>query len=240
MEIWENSRYDAKERCNFKWSSRLHKQYLNSNPDYKGDNAFILSCSSIDGIYILLLCYGVINVKTKGEEIRHRLPRIVMSLIMALIFWIISIFIPPTLRNLNLIIPGINTDASLLVWILMMIIMSIFLVRALSDSLVLGDVLTDVLVKRLGIKEERSPKRAAREFVYIIIIVLVVTAISPLLATIQDVGYYLSTASVYIGLGLVVIFIYDIGRIIYKIIEEKADSFADLLAQRAQKNKSSG
>lgn len=177
-------------------------------------------------------------MKTKGEEIRRRFPRIVMNLIMALIFWIISVFIPPTLSDL--IIPGINTEASLLVWILMIITTSIFVIRALSDALVLGDVLTDVLVKRLGIKEERSPKRAVREFAYIIVIVLVVTAVSPLLATIQDVGYYLSTATVYIGLGLVVIFIYDIGRIIYKIIEEKADSFADLLAQRAQKNKNSG
>ena len=138
-------------------------------------------------------------MKVKGEEIRRRFPRIVMNLIMALIFWIISVFIPPTLSGLTR--PGINTDASLLVWILMIVVMSIFLIRALSDALVLGDVLTDVLVKRLGIKEERSPKRAAREFVYIIIIVLVVTAVSPLLGTIQDVGYYLSTATVYIGLG---------------------------------------
>ncbi len=161
-----------------------------------------------------------------------------MNLIMTLIFWIISVFIPPTLRGLT--IPGINTEASLLVLILTIVIMSIFLIRALSDTLVLGDVLIDVLVKRLGIKEERSPKRAAREFAYIIIIVLIVTAVSPLLATIQGIGYYLSTATIYIGLGLTVIFIYDIGRIIYKLIEEKADSFADLLAQRARKNKSSG
>jgi hypothetical protein len=190
------------------------------------------------GFISQVLCCGVTNVNVKGEEIRRRFPRIVMNLIMTLIFWVISVFIPPTLTSLT--IPGINTEASLLVWILTIVIMSIFLIRALSDALVLGDVLTDVLVKRLGIKEERSPKRAAREFAYIIIIVLVVTAVSPLLATIQDVGYYLSTATIYIGLGLTIIFIYDIGRIIYKIIEEKADSFADLLAQRAQKNKSSG
>ncbi|UCF44983.1 MAG: hypothetical protein JSW44_04295 [Candidatus Bathyarchaeota archaeon] len=157
---------------------------------------------------------------------------------MTIIFWVISIFIPPTLRSL--IIPGINTEASFLVWILTVVLMGIFLIRALADALILGDVLTDLLVRRLGIKEERSPKRAAREFAYIIITVLVVTAVSPLLGSIQDVGYYLSTAIIYIGLGLTIIFIYDIGRIIYKIIEEKADSFADLLAQRAQKNKSSG
>jgi hypothetical protein len=156
---------------------------------------------------------------------------------MAIIFWVVSVFVPPTLGELT--VPGINIEASFLVWILTILVLGIFLIRALSDALVLGDVLTDVLVKRLGVKEERSPKRAARELAYIIIIVLVVTAVSPLLGTIQDVGYYLSTATVYIGLGLIIIFIYDIGRIIYKIIEDKADSFADYFAQTKQKDKSS-
>jgi hypothetical protein len=183
------------------------------------------------------LGYGVVHMKVKGEEIRRRLPRLVTNLIMAIIFWLISSFIPPTLPSL--IIPGINTEASTLVWILTMFIMAIFLIRALTDALVLGDVVTDVLVKKLGVKEEKASKRAAREFVYIIVIVLIVTAVSPLLVTVQDIGYYLSTATVYIGLGLIILFIYDIGRIIYKIIEEKAESFADYFAQTKQ-NKSSG
>jgi hypothetical protein len=151
---------------------------------------------------------------------------------MAIIFWIISVFIPPTLPSL--LIPGINTEASTLVWILTMIIMAIFLIRALTDALVLGDVFTDVITKKLGVKEETASKRAAREFVYIIAIVLTVTAVSPLLANIQDVGGYLSTATVYIGLGLVILFIYDIGRTVYKIIEQKAEAFADYVAQVKQ------
>jgi SNF family Na+-dependent transporter len=151
---------------------------------------------------------------------------------MAIIFWVISVFIPPTLPSL--VVPGINTEASTLVWILTIIIMAIFLIRALTDALVLGDVLTDVLTKKLGVKEETASKRAARELVYIIAIVLIVTAVSPLLLNIQDVGYYLSTATVYIGLGLVILFIYDIGRTVYKIIEQKAESFADYIAQVKQ------
>jgi uncharacterized RDD family membrane protein YckC len=175
-------------------------------------------------------------MKVKGEEIRRRLPRLVTNLIMAIIFWIISAFIPPTLPSL--VIPGINTEAGTLVWILTIIITAIFLIRALTDALVLGDVLTDAITKKLGVKEEQASKRAARELVYIIAIVLVVTAVSPLLLNIQDVGYYLSTATVYIGLGLVILFIYDIGRIVYKIIEEKAESLADYVSQTKQ-NKSS-
>jgi hypothetical protein len=161
-----------------------------------------------------------------------------MNLVMAIIFWLLSVFIPPTLTSL--VIPGIKTDASLLVWVLTIVVMAIFLIRALSDALVLGDVLTDVFVKRLGIKEERTPKRAAREFVYIIIIVLIVTALSPLLGSIETYGSYLSAAATYIGLGFIIVFIYDIGRIIYKIIEEKAESFSDRLANMAQKDKNSG
>jgi uncharacterized RDD family membrane protein YckC len=171
-------------------------------------------------------------MKVKGEEIRRRLPRLVTNLIMAIIFWIISVFIPPTLPSL--VVPGINTEAAVLVTILTMVIMAIFLIRALTDALVLGDVLTDVLTKKLGVKEEQSSKRAARELVYIIVIVLVVTAVAPLLQTIQDVGGYLSTVTVYIGLGLVILFIYDIGRAIYKIIEEKAESLADYVSQTKQ------
>ena len=176
-------------------------------------------------------------MKGEGEEIRRRLPRLVTNVIMAIIFWLVSVFVPPTLASIT--VPGINIQASTLVWILTILVLGIFLIRALSDALVLGDVLTDTLVKRLGVKEERSPKRAAREFAYIIIIVLVVTAVSPLLGDIQDVGFYLSTATIYIGLGLIILFLYDIGRIIYKIIEDKADSFADHFAQTKQKDKSS-
>jgi hypothetical protein len=196
-----------------------------------------LSLSIIDwNLFFRSSVEVLFHMKTKREEIRRRLPRLVTNLIMAIIFWIISVFIPPTLPSL--IIPGINTETSFLVWILTIIITAIFLIRALTDALVLGDVLTDAITRKLGVKEEQSSKKAARELVYIIAIVLVVTAVSPLLAQIQDIGAYLSTVTVYIGLGLVILFIYDIGRTVYKIIEEKAESLADYVLQTKQ-NKSS-
>ena len=61
----------------------------------------------------------MVNVKVKGEEIRRRLSRIVMSLVTAVIFWIV-----------------------------VRVVMAIFLIRMLSDALVLGDILTDVVVSR--------------------------------------------------------------------------------------------
>ncbi|MCK4482804.1 hypothetical protein KAU55_06220, partial [Candidatus Bathyarchaeota archaeon] len=106
-----------------------------------------------------------------------------------------------------------------------------------SDALVLGDILVDIVVRRLGIKEERSPKRAARDFVYIISIILVVTAVSPMLAIVN--ADLLNVAITYIALGLIILLIYDIGRILYKIVEQKAELLADRLAQMGEKTESS-
>ncbi|RLI42572.1 hypothetical protein DRO59_03755 [Candidatus Bathyarchaeota archaeon] len=176
-------------------------------------------------------------MKARSEEIRRRFPRIVMNLVMALIFWLISVFIPPTVSGT--VLPGLNADAGFLLWIVTAVIMAIFLIRALADALVLGDFLTDIIVKRMGIKEELSPKRAARDFIYIIVIILIATALSPILATVKNFGQILTTVTTYVALGLIIILIYDIGRIIYRIIEQKAELLADRLARMVEKDANS-
>jgi len=160
-----------------------------------------------------------------------------MNLVMAVIFWIIDVFVPPTVSTV--VIPGLNTNAGLLAWIVITVVMAIFLIRALSDALVLGDILTDVVVRRLGIKEERSPKRAGRDLIYIIIIILVVTALSPILATVTNIGYLLTTTATYVALALIIILIYDIGRILYRLVQQKAELLADRLTQMAEKHNNS-
>ena len=166
-----------------------------------------------------------------SKEIQRRIPRLVMSLVMALIFWILNVYVPPTLGGQ--MIPGINYPASQIFWLITIIIMIMFLARALSDVFFLGDLLTDIVVKRLGIKEERSPKRALRDIIYIIAILLVAAATIPILNSIERSGI-LSTAVIYITLALIIILIYDIGRIIYKIIEKKAETLAEKLAKVAE------
>ena len=200
---------------------------------------------------IFVLCFRLINsnfklrvnlksnyMKSIGEEIRRRFPRITMNLIFAFIFWLINAFVPPTLSNV--MVPGLNRDAGFIIWIVTIIIFALFLIRALSDALVLGDIFADFVVKRLGIREGLSPKRAARDLAYIIVIILVATALSPILGTVENFGPALSTATTYIALALVIILIYDIGRIIYKIIEEKAEFLADHIARKVEKSGSDG
>ncbi|MGD8506125.1 MAG: hypothetical protein PVF15_05615 [Candidatus Bathyarchaeota archaeon] len=176
-------------------------------------------------------------MKLRGDEIRRRFPRLTMSLFIAIIFWIVSIFVPPTMGDI--IVPGLDLKAEFLVWIVTVVITAVFLIRALSDALILGDIITDVFVKRLGIKQEVSPKRAFRDLMYIIIVILLAAAISPILGAIDNLGTTLRNIITYIALGIILVLIYDIGRILYRIIEQRAESVADRLAKMAEKTKES-
>ena len=176
--------------------------------------------------------------KSVGEEVRSRFPRLTMSLVMAVIFYLVNIVVPPLLGDIML--PGININAGTLVGAIALIFTAIFLIRVLADALVLSDVLTDIFVKRLGIKEERSPRRAVRDTIYIIVIILITTALLPIISTLEPgTKNPLTIVITYVALGMILILIYDIGRILYRIVERKAESIADSLARMAERRKSS-
>jgi hypothetical protein len=119
-----------------------------------------------------------------------------------------------------------------------LIFTAIFLIRALADGLILSDILTDIFVKRLGIKEQRSPRRAARDTIYVIVIILITTALYPIVNNLESsVRDPLSIGITYVALGIILILIYDIGRILYRIIERKAESLADTLAKMTDRMK---
>lgn len=136
---------------------------------------------------------------------------------------------PPILGDI--IVPGVNVKARELIWMTAMLIMVIFLIRAMSDALVFADIITDVIVRRLGIKKERSLKRAARDAIYIIIAILLAQAALPFLASIPNIGGLLAAAVSLIALGFFILLMYDIGRILYRVIEERAGKVADWLVE---------
>jgi len=175
------------------------------------------------------------GAKSVGEEVRRRFPRLTMSLVMAVISWIISIVVPPTVSGI--MIPGLDINAGTLVGIIALLFTAIFLVRALSDALVLSDIVTDIIVKQLGIKEEKPPKRAARDAIYIIVIILVATALYPLLGTLGNIGNTLTTVTTYVALAIIIVLIYDVGRILYRMVEQRAETVADRLAKMAERSK---
>ncbi len=154
-------------------------------------------------------------------------------MVIAFLFWLISLIAPPIVGEI--IIPGVNVGAGQLIWITAMLVMIIFLIRAMADALVLADIVTDVIVRRLGIKEERSLKRAARDAIYIIIAILLAAAALPFLASVPRIGGLLATAVSIMALGFFILLMYDIGRILYRVLEERAETVAEWLVEAVER-----
>jgi hypothetical protein len=147
----------------------------------------------------------------------------------------ISVVVPQTVVS-DIVVPGLNLNAGFLIGAITWLFAAIFLIRALSDALILSDIVTDIIVKRLGIKEERSSRRAARESIYIIVIILVASALYPILGALGDVGNTLTTVTTYASLAIILLLIYDIGRILYRMVEQRAESVAIRLAKMAERS----
>jgi len=181
------------------------------------------------------------------NEIRQRLPRIVINITVAFMFWIVSQVGPLFVKDLA--IPGINMPppfdtVSSIVGLTATLIAMIFLVRAISDILFFVDLSAEIIVRSLGIKERRPLKRIARDLTYIILTLLIATAASPILSSIPQVGGYLTVAVSLAALGIFLILIYDIGKVIHGVLHEKtrriADWISSFLEEKNNRNSSRG
>jgi len=167
------------------------------------------------------------------SEVRRRLPRIVINITVAFLFWIVSQIGPIFVKDV--VIPGISIpppfdSISSIVGLTATLIAMVFFVRAISDILFFADLSAEIIVRSLGIKERRPLKRIARDFTYIILTLLLATAASPILSSIPHVGGYLTLAVSLIALGIFLVLIYDIGKVIHGVLQEKTKRIADWIS----------
>ncbi len=173
--------------------------------------------------------------KSIGEEIRQRVPRFIVNAIIIIFLFFLYLIVP--ISFIGIIVPGLNMSGDYLARLIIILVIVIFLARTLPDALFLADLGVDLFLKHLGvIKEERPIKRAARDVVYIILVILLAAAILPLLSSMpKDLRANFRTLTSLITLGLFLILIYDIGRVLYELVEKKIESFANWLAEQANK-----
>ncbi|MHA1712385.1 MAG: hypothetical protein ACTSUS_10105 [Candidatus Freyarchaeota archaeon] len=175
--------------------------------------------------------------KSIGEIIRERLPRFILSMLVGFLFYIISLGVPPLVEGIT--VPGINiapyNSASWLIWAASVVLMMIFFIKGMSDALVLADIGTQLIVRFLGIKEDRPLRRVARDVIYIVLAILLAEAGLPFLALVPRIGNLLTIAVSLVTLGVVIVLIYDIGRILYRMLEERARAFAEWIAEIAER-----
>ena len=157
------------------------------------------------------------------EEIWYRFPRLIANVTIALAFTGMSYIVLWTLSS-------ISTEIVFLLQIGSLLVAGIFLVRTLFDALTIVDNVTGLFLRLLGIKEGWSRQRIFKDTIYIVAILLVAAAIFPLLSNLSTFGPLLQQITTYAALGLILLFVYDIGRTFYRITEKKANSVANRIS----------
>ena len=169
-------------------------------------------------------------MNTVRQEIRFRLPKLVANLALALFFWVMSYIASITLTS-------ISNEAGFLLQLGLLLVAGIFLVRTLFDALTIIDKVTKSFLRRLGIKEAWSRKRVLKDFLYIVAILLVAAAIFPIFTKLSNFTPLMQQITKYATLGLILLFVYDIGRTLYRITEETANSVANRISNSSKQER---
>jgi hypothetical protein len=166
-------------------------------------------------------------VNAVSEEIRYRLPRLIANVAIALAFAGMSYIVLWTLNS-------ISTEIVFLLQIGFLLAAGIFLVRTLFDALTIVDKVTGLFVRRLGIKDGWSKQRIFKDTIYIVAILLAAAAIFPLFSNLSNFGPLLQKITTYAALGLILLFVYDIGRTSYRITEKQANLVANRISSNEE------
>ena len=162
-------------------------------------------------------------MNTVREEILYQSPKTFSNLALALIFWVARYIVLMTLDT-------VNAEFVFLLQMGLLIVTGIFLVRAAFNSLNIVDKLTGSFLKRLGIKEGWSRQRIIKDLMCIVAVLLVAAAIFPLLSNLSPFEPLFQQIITYAALGLILLFVFDIGSSFYRFTEEKANSVADRIS----------
>lgn len=125
---------------------------------------------------------------------------------------------------------SVSTEIVFLLQLGFLLVAGMFLVRTLLDALMIVDKVTGSFVRRLGITEGMSRQRIFKDITYIVAILLVAAALFPLFKSISNFRPLLQEIISYAVLGLIAVFVYDIGRTFYRITEKKANSVANRIS----------
>ena len=161
------------------------------------------------------------------EEILFHSPKVVSNLALALFFWVARYIVLITLET-------VNAEFVFLLQMGLLLVTGIFLIRASFNTLSIIDKLIGSFLNRLGIDDVWSRQRIFKDTMYIIAILLVAAAVFPILNSLSTIEPLLQQIVTYTALGLILLFVFDIGRNFYRLTEKKANSMAKRISNSIQ------
>jgi hypothetical protein len=174
--------------------------------------------------------------ETLSSEVRLRVPRIIFNLIKAIIMLFIIEYVLPLFISPKIIIPLISIEINLLLRGASLIIIIYYGYSILRDIMILSEKSVSLIVKWFGIiEEETSLKRAAKDVIWIIAVLLSSAAILPLISGLPNIPPWFNILAGIFFFLLVFVFIYDFVKTIYGFSKKRIDKFTIMISSKVEK-----
>lgn len=169
-----------------------------------------------------------------ASEIRTRLPRVIVNLMIVLgLLFAITVVMPSLTATVGMI-PRIGLNLSALLPLIAWIVIGLIVFRMLDDTRIVLDLISKNLVDMFSGDAKKCADRVLRDVLFAVLIVIFFAIVSPFAsdvpATVRTILYLLSIL-------LPFIFLYDAGRILSEHVRFIADSIAERVAGEMEKEK---
>jgi uncharacterized protein YoxC len=179
------------------------------------------------------------EVKPLSHEIKDRLPRIVWDFVAIIVTLFVAYIVLPVTHVISFNVPVIGLSVGLAVAVVFVVILAVLVVRILSDTAILIHHGSQLLAKAVPGLEERHEnliRKVVRDFFSVIVILILFYLIAPFIVLIPGVGASLAAAIPIILTAVVVIFLYDAGRLLYDEVSKEVHKVTGKIASMVEES----
>jgi len=166
----------------------------------------------------------------KAGDMRDFIPRAVLNLIVALLTYLFSLFVPSFFAGIYLPggLPEPYNSVEWLVWAFLMVLALVFLAEALILMLrAIDPVLESLLARWRG--DVKPAKRLVRDVAYIILVLLVAEVLNAIASSLGSVSVVLRLIIGFGVLLMLALLVYDIGKTAYSLITSRIEAMLNWL-----------
>jgi len=179
------------------------------------------------------------EVKPLSHEIRDRLPRLVLDFVAVIITLFVAYVVIPIASAISFNVPVIGLSVGLAVAVIFLVILAILAVRILRDAAVMVHHGSHMLAKAVpGLEEHQQNliRKVARDFLSAVVIVILFYLLTPFIVLMPGVGASLAAAIPLVLAAVVVILLYDAGRLLYEEIAKSVQKVTDKIASMVEES----
>lgn len=173
------------------------------------------------------------QAKPLSDEIRSRLPRLVLDFLAIIVILFVAYIVLPIASVISFNLPVVGLSVGLAVAVIFLVILAILVVRILRDAAVMVHHGSHLLARAVpGLEEHHQNliRKVARDFLSVVVILILFYLLTPFIVLIPGVGASLAAAIPLILAAVVVILLYDAGRLLYEEVAKYVHKVADKIA----------